>query len=98
MVPMRRFASVMVVVVLLSGCFEKDPLDAAIPADSQHYEVNLKPHADKLSAEDQATLAAYLERKKLPSGRGLTSVPAGTTIRQAIADQKAWQAKSKPVL
>lgn len=92
---MRRFNSSLlacgfVLLPMLSGCSK--PTDAVIPSDMATWDKELAPHVQKLSEEQRKQLAGYLMRAKLGEVFGGKGVAPGTTIGQALAEQKDWQA------
>lgn len=84
----RSIAAVMVFV--LAGCSK--PQDAIVPTDMATWDKDLAPHVQKLSEEDKKLFAAYALRVKLGEGFGGQGIPMGTTVGQAIEQQKAWAA------
>jgi hypothetical protein len=81
-----------VVVALLVACSK--PTDAVIPSDVSTWDKELAPVLQKLPQADRELVAAYLMRAKLgevfSGGKG---VPIGTTVGQAIEDQKKFAAE-----
>jgi len=80
----------MVAVLVLASC---SPKSAVIPSDPAHWD-QISDRAKHLSDDDRRLLAAYLMRESMGSALagGKPSIPPGTTIGQAIADQKKFEA------
>ncbi|KWT98088.1 MULTISPECIES: hypothetical protein [unclassified Variovorax] len=86
-----RFLLPLALVAFLAACSQ--PKDAIIPADSATWEKDLLPKIQKLSDDDRAALAAYLVRAKMGEAFGGKTMPLGTTVGQAIDQQKAFAAQ-----
>jgi len=76
--------------LLLVSC---SPKGVVIPTDPAHWD-QLSSSTKQLSTEDRRLLAGYLVRQSLAGAfsGGKPSVPPGTTIGQAIAEQKKFEA------
>lgn len=81
-----------VVIAFLVACSK--PTDAVITSDVSTWDKELAPVLQKLPQADRELVAAYLMRAKmgevLAGGKG---VPIGTTVGQAIEDQKKFAAE-----
>lgn len=77
-------------VVLLVACSK--PTETVIPSDMSQWEKDLAKASRKLSEEDRKLLAGYLTRVKMGSilSGGAIDIPVGTTIGDAIKEQRAW--------
>lgn len=80
-------------VLLLTGCSK--PQDAIVPTDMSTWDKELAPQIQKLSKEDKELFASYAMRLKVAEGFGGTGIPMGTTVGQAIEQQKAWGAEQE---
>lgn len=78
--------------LFLAACSK--PTDTIIPSDMATWDKELAPAAQKLSEEDRKIFAAYVARMKIASvfSGGKTDIPFGTTIGQALEQQRTWQA------
>lgn len=83
------------VFVLLSGCGGSE---ATIPSYTKDLP-RIQGEVKHLSAEDRQLLAAYILRHTFSQGMdevdGRTHVPPGTTIAQAIAQQKEYMRQNR---
>lgn len=91
---MRGLALVLGFLVLLGGCGRTDPKDVIIPARTQDLS-HIQSHVKHLDDTDRKLLAAYILRHTFSHGmngieQGNTYVPEGTTIGQAIEEQKRF--------
>lgn len=79
--------------VFLAACSK--PTDTIIPSDMATWDKELAPSVQKLSEEDRMVFAAYVARMKMASilGGGKNDIPFGTTIGQALSQQRTWQAE-----
>lgn len=73
--------------LLLAGC--SNPKSAEIPTDPKKWE-ELKPQVDKLNEEDKKLLTQYMVRKTMGAAFGGEGIKAGTTVGDAINEQKKW--------
>lgn len=93
---MKQWALAAIFVVALSGCH--NPKNTEIPERLDGLTA-LKTDIDKLSAEERELLAGYVLRSSLSQGLvgagELTHVPKGTTIAQAIEQQRVFLAQQK---
>jgi hypothetical protein len=74
----------------LLGCSK--PTDAVIPSDMAAWDKELAPELKKLPEGDRERVAAYLMRAKMGEAFGGKGVPPGTTVGDALAAQKKWEA------
>lgn len=81
----------MSLLALLTACSK--PRDEVIPQDMATWEKSLAPSIQKLSEEDRKLFLGYVMRAKMGEVFGGKGVPMGTTVGQAIEDQKAFQTK-----
>lgn len=89
---MMKLVAGLLLAVVLAGCTR--PTDVAIPALSTRWDDELRPVLQKLHNEDSAALVRYLERARsgeLFDSQGLQGVPTGTTVGQAIAEQRKYE-------
>lgn len=75
-------------VAFMAGCTK--PTEVLIPSDMSKWDEELAPAVKKLSEEDRKAVAAYLARVKVGEVFGGGGVPMGTTVGDAIAQQKEW--------
>lgn len=83
---MKRTIALLFCIAALGGCSK--PTDAVIPSDMATWDKELAPHLKKLSDEDREKVAGYLMRAKVGEVFGGKGMPPGTTIGQALEDQK----------
>ncbi|WP_230459672.1 MULTISPECIES: hypothetical protein [Burkholderia cepacia complex] len=91
---MNRIRSLVVAVAIagaLAGCSK--PTDAIIPTDLSKIDGEFSQKIKSLSDEDKQLLTAYLMRVKLGEAFGGKPMPVGTTVGQAIEDQKKFAAQ-----
>jgi hypothetical protein len=82
---------------LLAGCAQ-DPHEYTISPDSAKWaeDVELKAALEKLTPEEKEALAGYMIRKSVGGALGGEGIPPmGVSIKDAIADQQAWEAERK---
>ena len=87
---MNRVALAIAAAIILAGC---SPKGTVIPTDPSKWD-QLSDKAKGLSDDDRRLLAAYLIRESVGAALtgGKPNIPPGTTIGQAIADQKDFVA------
>ena len=86
---MKRAAIYISAVILLAAC--NKPMDAVIPTSNDEQSQFIEKVVSKLGEEDKKLYAAWLMRRGLAAAFNNTAVvPPGTTVAQAIADQKEW--------
>lgn len=74
----------------LVGC--SDPKATIVPTDISQWDKELAPAAQKLSDEDKKVFSAYVARMKFVSdSKYFKGIEFGTTIKQALEEQRAWQ-------
>jgi len=85
-------ALVLAGLLLFAGCSK--PVDTVIPSNMDTWDKELGPVTQKLSEEDRKLFAGYVVRMKMASAfKGDSSdIPFGTTIGQALEDQRKWLA------
>lgn len=88
---MKRTIALLFCIAALGGCSK--PTDAVIPSDMATWDKELAPHLKKLSDEDREKVAGYLMRAKVGEVFGGKGMPPGTTIGQALEEQKKWEAE-----
>jgi len=89
---MKKLILALAVSVVLAGC--SNPKDEVIPTELN--ETTMQNFAEKvkgLSEEDKALLTGYIARSELSKAFGGNSAPTGTTVGEAIDNQKQWQAQ-----
>lgn len=90
---MKKFASVLLISVsLLAACSKAT--DTVIPSDMSTWDKELAPVVKKLDEAEQKLLVAYVARKKMAEvfSGNKEAIPFGTTVGQAIEEQRKWQA------
>lgn len=100
--PARRLLPVLALAVALLAACSK-PLDTVIPTNPDDWDSKLAPAVKKLSEEDRQLFNAYMARRMMGSILGglfgqkpeASAITPGTTIGQAIAEQKAWMAEQE---
>lgn len=92
---MKIKISILACAVLLAACTR--PTEVIIPTDTSKWDTELAPTVKKLSEEDRKLLTGYLMRAKLSEtfSKGAGGIPLGTTIGQAIEEQKKWAAEQE---
>ena len=75
---------------VLAGCSK--PTDTIIPSDMSKWDTELAPSINKLNEEDKKLAAGYVMRSKIGSVFGKEGMPIGTTLGNAIEEQKKWLA------
>jgi hypothetical protein len=75
-------------ILVLVGCSR--PRDTVIPSDLSKWDTELAPQVKKLGEEDQKLAIGYITRARLGEAFGGKGVPFGTTLDDAISQQKAW--------
>lgn len=92
---MKNIIAVMSLGLLLAACSK--PTDTVIPVDKSLWEKELAPATKKLSEEDRKLFGAYMARSIMGSALGgnKEGIPFGTTIGQAIDEQKQWQTEQE---
>ncbi|WAW01165.1 hypothetical protein NB644_09475 [Oxalobacter formigenes] len=89
---MKR-ALLCLLVIFLSAC--SDPKSTVIPVDPDKWETSLKEPAAKLPEEEKRMLAAWIIRSKAKELFGGEKMKDGTTIGQAIDEQRKFEEKQK---
>lgn len=84
-------AVILIGCVLLAACSR--PTETIIPSDVSKWDTDLAPAVKKLSEEDQKLAMGYIARAKMGEVFGGKGVPFGTTLGDAIAQQKNWLAE-----
>jgi hypothetical protein len=92
----KRTAIFVVLALALVACTK--PIDTVIPTDKNDWRTKLATVIEKLSEEDQVFFTSYMDRHVIGStadenpqeNSSLDLIPPGTTIGQAITEQKAW--------
>ena len=82
---MKR-ALLCLLVIFLSAC--SDPKSTVIPVDPDKWETSLKEPSAKLPEEEKRMLAAWIIRSKAKELFGGEKMKDGTTIGQAIDEQR----------
>jgi hypothetical protein len=92
---MKKIAVTLSFALLLAACSK--PMETVIPTDMSTWEKDLAPAVKKLGDEDKALFAGYAARVKVGEifGGGKAGIPFGTTVGQAIEEQKKWVAEQK---
>ncbi|TAN13874.1 MAG: hypothetical protein EPN34_00815 [Burkholderiaceae bacterium] len=97
----HRFAPAGAALVLLAACTQ--PLDTVIPSNQSEWDSKLAPAVQKLNTQDRADFIAYMARHVLGATFGAVfgqdpkaaAIPFGTTIGQAIQQQRTWTAQQQ---
>lgn len=91
---MARFTLIALCFTLLLGACSK-ATNTVIPSDMSKWDKELAPVVQKLNEEEKALLIAYIARKKMVSGlsKGEGDIPFGTTVGDALTDQRKWKAE-----
>lgn len=89
---MKKLIPLLLLFMLL-GC--SDPKNTQIPTETSQME-EITPQLQKLSEEERKLFASYVLRHMLSKGllgasSGQTNIPPGTTIKQAINEQRAFE-------
>lgn len=85
---MKKILILSVCLFILGGC--SNPKNIEIPTDSEKWS-DLKSSVEKLNPEEQQLLTQFMVRKKMGEAFGGEGIKAGTTIGDAIQEQKDWQ-------
>lgn len=80
-----------VLLLLVAGCSK--PTATVIPSDVAAWDKELAPAVQKLSEADRQLAAGYLMRAKLGEVFGGKGVPPGTTLGDAVENQRQWLAQ-----
>lgn len=89
---MKKFLCAGVISLFIIGC--SNPKSTQIPSDPDKWS-ELKPQIEKLSEEEQQLLAQFLMRKSMGKIVGGNGIETGTTIGDAIQEQKKWLDEKK---
>lgn len=84
---MKNILMAGVISLFLVGC--SNPKSAKIPTDPEKWE-ELKPQIEKLNEEDKKLLTQFLMRKGMGAAFGGDGIEPGTTVGDAIKEQKKW--------
>lgn len=86
---MKRFSVVCMVTLVLAAC--SDPHDKVLPQDLSAIDQSTKDAIARLPVKEKELLLAYELRHAAASAfNGAGGVPPGTTIGDAINDQRQW--------
>ncbi len=88
---MKKSLAVVAITLLVAACSK--PQDTIIPSEMSKWDSELAPQVKKLSEEDQKLAIGYITRAKLGEVFGGKGVAFGTTLGDAINQQKAWVAE-----
>lgn len=80
---------VLICVAFLAAC--SDPKQSIVPSDPAQWDAELKPIIEKLNDDEKKLLGAYLIRSKMGEAFGGEPMLPGTTVADAIQNQKDWQ-------
>lgn len=87
-------ATSLLAAVLLAACSKAT--DTIIPSDMSKWDAELAPIVKKLSEEDQKLLIGYVMRAKVGQAfGGKEGIPMGTTVGDALDNQKKWMAEEE---
>lgn len=77
----------------LSACSKAT--DTVIPSDMSTWDKELAPVVKRLNEEEQKLFVAYVARAKIGEifSKDKGGIPFGTTVGQAIEEQRKWQAE-----
>lgn len=89
---MKKLLCAGVISLFIIGC--SNPKSTQIPSDPDKWS-ELKPQIEKLSEEEQQLLAQFLMRKSMGKIVGGNGIETGTTIGDAIQEQKKWLDEKK---
>lgn len=89
---MKNLLCAGVISLFIIGC--SNPKSTQIPSDPDKWS-ELKPQIEKLSEEEQQLLAQFLMRKSMGKIVGGNGIETGTTIGDAIQEQKKWLDEKK---
>ena len=84
---MKNILMAGIISLFLVGC--SNPKSAQIPTDPEKWE-ELKPQIEKLNEEDKKLLTQFLMRKGMGAAFGGDGIEPGTTVGDAIKEQKKW--------
>lgn len=91
---MKRAAMCISAALLLVACSK--PTDAVIPTSKEDHNQFVEKVISKLDEEDKKLYGAWLMRRGLAAAfTNSELVPPGTTVAQAIAEQREWIAKQE---
>lgn len=86
-----RFVGLAATVLFVVGCSK--PTATVIPSDVAAWDKDLAPAVQKLSEADRQLAAGYLMRAKMGEVFGGKGVPPGTTLGDAVENQRQWVAQ-----
>jgi hypothetical protein len=92
---MRSCRSLLIFCLLASfvGCSK--PKETVIPVDTKLWDKEMMPQTEKLSDIDRQYVRSYFARLAPDGISGPNRVPPGTTLGEAIADQKRFEEQSR---
>ncbi|RYH28897.1 MAG: hypothetical protein EON54_22960 [Alcaligenaceae bacterium] len=86
-----RLITLLCLAALAAGCSK--PTATVIPTDMSKWDTDLAPAMQKLNDEDRQLATGYLMRAKLGEAFGGKGLPPGTTIADALANQRQFIAQ-----
>jgi len=90
---MRKLVFTLVAAGLVLSACSKGPKDTVLPSDPKQWsESGLKDSIEKLSPDDRKLLGAYMIRMGIGGALTGKTIPEGTTIGQAIEEEKKYEA------
>lgn len=97
----HKYWAAVLALALLSACTQ--PRDTVIPSNPAEWDSKLAPVVQKLSPQDRADFTAYMTRHMLGTALGAVfgqdtkgaAIPFGTTVGQAIAEQRQWATQQR---
>jgi hypothetical protein len=88
---MKKIALGLVLLAMLTGCSR--PAEVVIPSDASTWDKELAPAVKQLNEEDRKLATGFIMRAKMGEVFGGKGIPFGTTLGDAIAQQKTWLAE-----
>ena len=87
---MKTIIGLALCTALITGC--SDPKSLVLPTDLNNVNEDFKDQIADLSEEDKSQLMAYMMRVEMGKAFGGEGIPPGTTVGEAIEDNKNWAA------
>lgn len=88
---MRKIILPVVAACLMVSACSKGPKETVIPTDPKQWS-DIKPSIEKLDPADKQLIGKYMVRVGIGGAFTGQSIPPGTTIGQAIEDEKKFEA------
>src|SRR4051794_28567215 len=92
---MKLYLAALACLVLLGACSRAT--DTVVPSDMSTWDKELAPVVQKLGDDDKKAFVEYIARMKMAEvfANGKSAIPFGTTVGQAITEQKKWMAENE---